>query len=111
MGLRAGRSSGYNSRIAIRCSIPCSGEKLPVSAVKIHCSEKEQGISRALFKSVCNFASASAKTTPKLAKFVEFPVIFPVVRECAVEIGATRLVRSFLLASVHCCALGRSRKR
>src|SRR5258708_162905 len=42
---------------------------------------KEQGISRRLFKSLCDFASASAKTALNRPNFAKFPVIFPVIRE------------------------------
>src|SRR5262249_54830749 len=39
----------------------------------------EQGISRRLFKSLCDFAPVSAKAVPNSLNFTEFPVIFPVL--------------------------------
>jgi len=42
---------------------------------------KEQGISRRLFESLRDFASADAKTALNRSKFAKFPVIFPVFRE------------------------------
>src|SRR5215471_16747227 len=46
---------------------------------------KEQGTSCKLFKSLCDFASASAKTALNRPKLTKFPVIFPVLRESAVR--------------------------
>jgi hypothetical protein len=70
---------------------PCpSGEsarKFPAPARNSLFREKdslfrqEQGISRRLFKSLCDFASASAKTALNRPNFAKFPVNFPVLRE------------------------------
>ena len=67
-----GRQNPPADQLAIPCSIPCSGNANILF-------RKEQGISRRLFKSLCDFASVSVKTTPKQAELVKFPVIFPVL--------------------------------
>jgi hypothetical protein len=43
---------------------------------------KEQGISRRLFKPLCDFASASAKAALHTPNFAKFPALFPALREC-----------------------------
>jgi hypothetical protein len=100
IGVRAGRVSGHHSlppgaraaaahqprRAASNATAPpdnsLSGRKIPCSSRCIPCSERN----RESPAGSSNRHTISRRPAPKRPEFAKFPVLFPVVRECADQI-------------------------